>query len=87
MSKTLLITGGASGIGAETARHAATRLDPRHHAAQLLADFLDLVVVVVARRIALKRGWPALYSCIHSEVNLPVWMSLSTRFISALVSA
>jgi NAD(P)-dependent dehydrogenase (short-subunit alcohol dehydrogenase family) len=25
MSKTLLITGGASGIGAETARHAATR--------------------------------------------------------------
>ncbi|MNL87122.1 hypothetical protein D3C87_2161240 [compost metagenome] len=35
----------------------------------------------------LKRAAPDLYSCIHSEVNLPVWMSVRTRFISALVSA
>ncbi|MNW70846.1 hypothetical protein D3C74_503460 [compost metagenome] len=29
----------------------------------------------------------ARYSCIQSEVNLPVWMSFRTRFISALVSS
>ena len=39
------------------------------------------------RRMPLKREPPALYSCIQSDVNLPVWMSCRTRFISALVSA
>src|SRR5690242_5885385 len=38
------------------------------------------------RRIALKRAAPALYSCIHSDVNLPVWMSERIFFISVLVS-
>src|SRR5262245_61845202 len=39
------------------------------------------------RRMPLKRDSPERYSCIHSDVNLPVWMSLRMRFISALVSA
>jgi hypothetical protein len=61
-------------------------LDPGHHGAQLGADFLDLVGVASGRG-CLERGWPTLFSSIQSRVNLPDWMSLSTRFISALVSA
>src|SRR5277367_5129390 len=38
-------------------------------------------------RVALNEVWLTLFSSIQSRVNLPDWMSLSTRFISALVSA
>ena len=37
-------------------------------------------------RVALNEVWPTLFSSIQSRVNLPDWMSLRTRFISALVS-
>src|SRR5690606_39486545 len=40
-----------------------------------------------ALRIALKLVWPTLFSSIQSRVKRPDWMSPSTRFISALVSA
>src|SRR6187455_1674550 len=37
-------------------------------------------------RVALNEVWLTLFSSIQSRVNLPDWMSASTRFISALVS-
>ena len=36
--------------------------------------------------MALKLGWPALFSSTQSRAKRPDWMSSSTRFISALVS-
>ena len=38
-------------------------------------------------RVALNEVWLTLFSSIQSRVNLPDWMSSSTRFISALVAA
>src|SRR5579871_2908769 len=37
-------------------------------------------------RVALNEVWLTRFSSIQSRVNLPDWMSSSTRFISALVS-
>src|SRR6476620_4144750 len=37
-------------------------------------------------RVALNEVWLTLFSSIQSRANLPDWMSLRTRFISALVS-
>ena len=38
------------------------------------------------RRVALKLGWPTVFSAMKSRTKRPDWMSSSTRFISALVS-
>src|ERR1700754_3423127 len=38
-------------------------------------------------RVALNEVWLTLFSSIQSRANLPDWMSLSTRFISFLVSS
>src|SRR5712671_721778 len=38
-------------------------------------------------RVALNEVWLTLFSSIQSRANFPDWMSSSTRFISALVSA
>src|SRR6187401_2581027 len=38
-------------------------------------------------RVALNEVWLTLFSSIQSRVNLPDWMSASTRFISALVAS
>jgi hypothetical protein len=35
----------------------------------------------------LEVGWPTAFSCMKSRTNLPVWMSLRTAFIRALVSS
>src|ERR1700677_4956995 len=39
------------------------------------------------RRVALKLDWLTLFSSIQSRAKRPDWMSASTRFISAFVSA
>src|SRR6478735_11610760 len=38
-------------------------------------------------RVALNEVWLTLFSSIQSRANFPDWMSLSTRFISFLVSS
>src|SRR6185437_7704684 len=38
-------------------------------------------------RVALKDGWPALFSSTQSRAKRPDWMSSSTRFIAFLVSS
>ena len=64
-------------------------LDPRHHAAQFFAHFLDLVGVIASRRVALnRRPAPARHSCIHSRGEFAgLDIIQDTRFISALVSS
>src|SRR5215204_231442 len=41
----------------------------------------------ILARVALNEVWLTLFSSIQSRVNLPDWMSVSTRFISDFVSA
>jgi hypothetical protein len=59
--------------------------NPRHHAAQLLADFLDLVGVVVAAG-ALKKAGPRRFPA-SSRARTALLDVVRTAFIRALVSS
>src|SRR6478735_1756193 len=52
-----------------------------------LAPISSIGWVASLARVALNEVWLTLFSSIQSRANLPDWMSLSTRFISFLVSS
>src|SRR6202011_2547817 len=55
--------------------------------ARSLAPTCSIECSASLARVALNEVWLTLFSSIQSRVKRPDWMSASTRFISALVSA